>query len=61
MTVGECETCPCKFCGDPTPMLGAKMCNGCWEVERNLRHFIRHWRGRQYVLELLAREEGAGR
>ena len=27
------ETVPCKYCGEPTPMLGTKMCDKCWELE----------------------------
>lgn len=27
-------TIACKWCGKPTTMLGTKMCDGCWELER---------------------------
>ena len=27
---------PCKWCGTPTPMLGTKMCDGCWELEHRI-------------------------
>lgn len=26
------KTCPCRFCGAPTPMLGTRQCNDCWEI-----------------------------
>lgn len=29
-------TCPCKWCGDPTPMLGTKMCDRCWELDHRI-------------------------
>ncbi len=28
----ELPTTPCKFCGEPTQMLGMKQCDHCWEV-----------------------------
>jgi len=27
------ETIPCKLCGEPTEMLGTKLCDFCWELE----------------------------
>lgn len=33
------ETVPCKYCGEPTPMTGTKMCHNCWEVVRRIRLF----------------------
>lgn len=46
------ETIPCKWCRKQTPMLGTKMCDGCWELstrisrdldlaERMIEHFGR--------------------
>lgn len=32
------ETIPCKWCGKQTPMLGTKMCNGCWELDTRISH-----------------------
>ena len=26
-------TIPCELCGTPTPMLGTKRCDPCWELE----------------------------
>lgn len=26
----------CRLCGTPTPMLGTKLCDGCWELERRV-------------------------
>lgn len=31
------ETCPCKLCGKPTRMLGTKLCDPCWELDRRIR------------------------
>lgn len=31
------ETVPCKYCGEPTKMLGTKLCDWCWELERGIR------------------------
>jgi hypothetical protein len=30
-------TVPCKYCGKPTPMLGTRMCDAHWELERRIR------------------------
>jgi hypothetical protein len=30
------ETTPCKYCGKQTPMLGTKLCDPCWELERRI-------------------------
>ena len=30
-------TIPCRFCGRPTPMLGTKLCDGCWEIDMRIR------------------------
>jgi hypothetical protein len=27
---------PCTMCGDPTRMLGTKLCDGCWECRRGI-------------------------
>lgn len=27
---------PCKYCGKPTFMMGTKMCDHCWELERRI-------------------------
>lgn len=29
-------TCPCRLCGKPTQMLGTKLCDFCWELERRI-------------------------
>ncbi len=31
------KTCPCTWCGRPTKMLGTKLCDPCWELERRVR------------------------
>lgn len=28
------ETCACRLCGTQTPMLGTKLCDSCWHIER---------------------------
>lgn len=33
----ERETVPCQFCELPTPMLGTRMCDNCWEVHARIR------------------------
>lgn len=30
------KTVPCKWCGKPTPMLGTRMCDRCWELEHRI-------------------------
>ena len=47
---------PCKTCGDPTPMLGTKLCDGCWEVESRLPSYMKSKKGRQFVVETLNQE-----
>jgi hypothetical protein len=37
----ERDTISCETCGQPTPMLGTKRCNNCWEVERRLGTYMR--------------------
>lgn len=29
-------TAPCRYCGVQTPMLGTRLCNWCWELERRI-------------------------
>ena len=29
-------TIPCDSCGDPTPYVGTRLCDPCWEVDRRL-------------------------
>jgi NMD protein affecting ribosome stability and mRNA decay len=30
------EMIPCTICGKPTPMLGTKLCNRCWELRSRI-------------------------
>lgn len=30
------ELVPCKWCGNPTPMTGTKMCDGCRELNHRI-------------------------
>lgn len=32
------ETVPCKICGEPTFMLGTKLCDCCWAVSNNFQY-----------------------
>lgn len=29
-------TVPCRLCSSPTPMLGTKLCDRCWELEHRI-------------------------
>lgn len=49
----ERPTIPCKICGTPTPMLGTKLCDRCWEVEHRLADFLKHPNARALVRELM--------
>ena len=46
-------TVPCEVCGKPTPYLGTKRCNNCWEVEKRLETFLESQRGREFVGDAL--------
>ena len=43
------ETVPCKTCGKPTPMLGTKLCDSCWEVETRLSRYLNNENAIQFV------------
>ena len=30
------ETVACSICGTPTPMLGTKLCDRCWELKTRI-------------------------
>lgn len=34
----EEPTVPCRICSKPTPMLGTKLCDRCWQLESAIRH-----------------------
>lgn len=51
------ETVPCKTCGTPTPMLGTKLCDNCFEVEGRLKRYLESARGREIVRQQVARLE----
>lgn len=34
----ENETVPCELCATPTPMIGTRRCDRCWELEHRIRH-----------------------
>lgn len=46
-------TVPCTYCGEPTNMLGTKLCHWCYEVTTRLARFIAKPAGRKYVMEVL--------
>jgi len=31
------STIPCRICGEPTIMLGTKLCDRCWELEGRIK------------------------
>lgn len=39
------QTVPCARCKTPTPMLGTKLCNNCWEITRRAPDY---WELRKY-------------
>jgi len=48
----DSETVPCKWCGEPTRMLGTKMCDRCWELDSRIRNdkalarkILKHYEG----------------
>lgn len=49
----ERPTIPCETCGDPTPMLGTKRCDGCWEVETRLLSYLKNENAIRFVSEAL--------
>lgn len=54
----EEETVLCKWCDEPTSMLGTEECNRCWEVTTRLSTFLRSQKARDFVRQiLLSREE----
>lgn len=35
--IEEVKKIPCRLCGQDTPMLGTKLCDGCWELETRIK------------------------
>lgn len=33
----EQPTVPCELCDEPTPMLGTRRCDRCWELDKRVR------------------------
>lgn len=33
-------TVPCTVCSKPTPMLGTKLCQPCWELKQRLENYV---------------------
>lgn len=50
----------CETCGEPTPMLGTRRCDGCLEVESRLGSYLRTAGGRAFVAKLLVEAPGGG-
>lgn len=48
------ECIPCRICGNPTLMLGTKLCNGCWEVKSRLQSFLQCKNAIRFVQATLA-------
>lgn len=41
MIIGsKTETVPCRLCSVPTPMLGTKLCDACYELEHRVERDI---------------------
>lgn len=38
MAITKDEEIPCRLCEKPTPMLGTKLCDRCWELETRIRN-----------------------
>lgn len=53
----EEETVPCKWCDEPTSMLGTEECNKCWEVTSRLSNFLRSQKARDFVRQILSSRE----
>jgi hypothetical protein len=32
---------PCKICGTPTVMIGTRLCDNCWELEKSMSNLIK--------------------
>ena len=46
---------PCETCNRDTTMLGTRLCDACWEVERRLDDYLsRSDKAREYVRARLA-------
>jgi hypothetical protein len=39
----------CKICGSPTPYLGTKLCNGCYEFDSNIDRILETDSGADYI------------
>jgi len=52
------ETVPCKWCDEPTYMLGTEECNKCWEVTSRLEIFLKKsQKARDFTRQLLSKCE----
>ncbi len=51
------EYIPCQICGEPTTMLGTRLCNGCWEVMGRLLSFCQCANAIQFVRDILVTVE----
>jgi hypothetical protein len=50
---------PCIRCGAPLKYsilgyLEDDVCDGCWEVEGRLHHYLQNPKGRAYIIKMLA-------
>ena len=34
--MNEQDTCPCQLCGKQTFMLGTRLCDICWELQKRI-------------------------
>lgn len=44
----------CRTCGNETAVIGARICDACWEVESRLADYLR--RGGQKAIDFVATE-----
>lgn len=55
----EYPTVPCSTCGTPTPQLGTKLCDPCWEVQYRLEDYLKNEGGRRHVFALFKKMDRA--
>lgn len=52
------KTVPCIYCGTPTPMVGTKLCDECYEVDCRLVRFLASEAARARVIALVESYSG---
>lgn len=49
----ESPTIPCETCGRPTPYMGTRRCDNCWEVERRLPDYAKAPNAWEFIRKLI--------